>query len=88
MRDYAELFELQNATIRHFRKAVKSVRERFTVSKQLDKHMETILINLDKYEIMYSTLVNVREVSSRVMRSEELGTIEREMKVLNDTFWN
>lgn len=88
MRSDRELFEFQNATIKHFRKAVRSVTERFTVSKSLDKHMETILSYLETYEIMHDTLIKVREVSSIVMKSEELVTIEGEMKVLNDTFWN
>lgn len=88
MKSDIELFEFQNATIKHYRKAVNSVREQFTVSKSLDKHIETILSNLETYEIMYDTLIKVREVSSKVMKSEELLTIEGEMKVLNDTFWN
>lgn len=82
-----ELFEFQDATIEQYRKAVDNVRERFTVSRTLNKHLNTILSHLETYEIMYAPLVRVREVSSAVMKSEELETIEGEMKVLNDTFW-
>lgn len=87
MENIKELYEFQEATIKQFRKAVKSVSERFTASKTLDRHIETILSYLDTYEVMYDTLINVREVSSKVMKSEELVTIEGEMKVLVDTFW-
>lgn len=83
-----ELFEFQNSTLKMYRKAIRSVRERFEPSKTLDKHIDAVLENLETYEIMYDTLIKVREVCSEIMKSEELSTIEGEMKVLLDTFWN
>lgn len=83
-----ELFEFQENTTKHYRKAVKDIRERFTVSKTLDKHIETIASYLETYEIMYDTLYRIREVSSTIMKSNELDTIEGEMKLLNETFWD
>lgn len=83
-----ELFEFQEATIKMYRKAIRDLKERFELTKTLSKQVETIETNLNTYEIMYDTLIKVREVSSKIMRSEELETIEREMKVLNDTFWD
>ncbi len=83
-----ELFEFQDATVRMYRKAIKAVQEKFELSKTLTKHIETVQTNLDTYEIMYDTLIKVREVSSKIMKSEELETIEGEMKVLNDIFWD
>lgn len=86
--DSKELFEFQNATIKHYKKAINDIRERFEVGKTLDKQIETILSYLETYEIMYDTLNKVREFSSECTRSKELEAIEGEMKVLNDTFWN
>ena len=83
-----ELFEFQNSTIKAFHKSVRELKERFELSKTLDKQIETIKHNLDTYEIMYDTLLRIREVGSEIMKSEELETIEREVKVLNDTFWD
>ena len=83
-----ELFEFQNATIKMYRKAIRDLKERFELTKTLNRQIETITTNLETYEIMYDTLIKIREVSSKIMRSEELETIEREMKVLNDTFWD
>ena len=83
-----ELFEFQNATIKMYRKAIRDLKERFELTKTLGKQVETIETFLDTYEIMYDTLIKVREVSSKIMKSEELEAIEREMKVLNDTFWD
>lgn len=71
-----------------FQKASRSVKERFEISKTLERQVETIQSHLDTYLIMYDTLIKVREVSSQIMKSEELATIEGEMKVLNDTFWD
>lgn len=88
MKSSRELFEFQENTTKHYCKAVRSIKERFTVSKTLDKHIETVTSYLDTYEIMYDTLHKIREVSSTVMKSNELDTIEGEMKVLNDTFWD
>ncbi len=82
-----ELFEFQENTAKHYRKAIRVIRENFTITKMLDKHIETIIFYLETYEIMYDTLYKIREVSSTVMESNELETIEREMKVLIDTFW-
>ena len=87
MENIKELYEFQESTIKQFRKAVKNVSERFTASNSLNRQIETILSYLETYEIMYDTLINIREVSSKVMKSEELVTIEGEMKVLIDTFW-
>ena len=83
-----ELFEFQEATIKMYRKAIRDLKERFELTKTLGKQIETVETFLETYEIMYDTLIKVREVSSKIMRSEELETIEREMKVLNDTFWD
>ena len=83
-----ELFEFQETTTKMYRKAIKAVQEKFELSKTLTKHIETLQTNLDTYEIMYDVLIKVREVSSKIMKSEELETIEGEMKVLNDTFWD
>lgn len=83
-----ELYEFQNATIRQFRKTVNYIMEQFTVSQSLDKHINNILSNLEQYELVYDTLINVREVCARLIVAEELSTIEKEMKVLNDSFWN
>ena len=83
-----ELFEFQEATIKMYRKAIRDLKERFELTKTLGKQIETIETFLDTYEIMYDTLIKIREVSSKIMKSEELETIEREMKVLNDTFWD
>ena len=83
-----ELFEFQNSTNKMYRKATSSVRERFDLSKTLEKQINTVQEYLDIYEIMYDTLIKVREVSSKIMKSEELSTIEGEMKLLNETFWD
>lgn len=88
MRSDKELFEFQELTIKKFKEAERKVKERFEIPKGVNKHFETVNSNLNTYEIMFDTLTRILEVSASVMKSEELETIEREMKVLNDTFWN
>lgn len=88
MQSSKELYEFQNATIKQFRKTVNCIMEQFTVSQQLDRHINNVLLNLEQFELVYDTLINVREVCARILATEELSTIEKEMKVLNDTFWN
>lgn len=70
-----------------FSKAERTLREQFTFTKTLDKQFETIGSNIETYELMFDTLTQILEVLARVMKSNELLTIEGEMKVLNDTFW-
>ena len=83
-----ELFEFQNSTIKMFRKAIREVEQKDKLSKNALKYVDNIQSNLDNYEVMYDTLIKVREVSSKIMKSDEFEAIEGEMKVLNDTFWN
>lgn len=86
--DNRELFEFQESTMRQFRKVIRNVGDRLQVSKATEKQIETIVGNLETYEIMHDTLIKVREAISVIMKSEELDTIEKEIKFLNDTFWD
>ncbi|MFJ7982334.1 hypothetical protein ACIQ1D_18910 [Lysinibacillus xylanilyticus] len=88
MKSDKELFEFQNLVIKKFKEAERVSREQFELPKGVSKHFDTIGSYLHTYELMFDTLTQILEVTAKVVKSNELETIEREMKVLNDTFWN
>lgn len=88
MYDVRELYEYQESTARQFRKAIRLSREKVTFNKLATKQIENIESYLDTYEIMFNTLVKVRESSSKIMSLEELSEIEVEIKSLSDAFWD
>ena len=88
MYDVKELYEYQESTARHFRKAIRLSREKVTFNKLASKQIENIESYLSTYEIMFDTLVRVRESSSKIMSLQELSEIEVEIKSLSDSFWD
>lgn len=87
MYNLKELYEYQENSAKHFRKAIRLSREKFEFNKATEKHISNIESHLETYEIMSNTLVKVRESSSKIMKSEELSEVEKEIKFLNDKFW-
>ena len=83
-----ETHDFQLLIIKLFNKTRRETEERFRLSKQTIKYFDAIGSYLDTYLIVYDSLLKVSEVLSTVRKANELETVEREMKVLYDTFWD
>lgn len=83
-----ETHDYQVLIIKRFSKTRRETEERFKLSKQTMKYFDAIGSYLDTYLIVYDSLLRVSEVLSTIRKSNELETVEREMKVLYDTFWD
>ena len=83
-----ETHDYQVLIIKRFSKARREIEEKFELSKQTIKYFDTVGNYLDTYLIVYDSLLKISEVLSTIMKSNELETVEREMKVLHDTFWD